>query len=256
MKYLLAFAPLLISAISQAETVSGTLVEISKTDVTVNIGGKSRIFRFTNATQILDTQGNPASLKNLTRIGFYGSKNLKALTTVVDYDGTTVKRVRLPLQIVKTIRKADVSALNPKSLVGRDLSKEALSMTDGTKFSIAANRGKVILLDFWATWCGPCLAASPSIASLAKEFREVRVIGANCSFAKGDTRAKAQSVGGKHGYPIAYNADALAKSLGATSIPLFVVIGKDGKICGAITGFSGDSTKEQIRRLIRQSLVK
>jgi hypothetical protein len=57
-------------------------------------------------------------------------------------------------------------------LVGKPAPDFELEVLGGSKFRLAQSKGKVIILDFWATWCGPCLQAMPQVEKVAGEFRD------------------------------------------------------------------------------------
>lgn len=101
----------------------------------------------------------------------------------------------------------------------------------GATVSLASLQGKVVLLDFWATWCGPCKAAMPAIQKIHDDYKDkgVAVLGINTWENKEDA---AKQYVGKKGftYPCLLKGDDLAKAYGMTGIPTLVVIGKDGKI--------------------------
>jgi thiol-disulfide isomerase/thioredoxin len=72
--------------------------------------------------------------------------------------------------------RPDVTAL-AESLVGKPAPAIKLPLLDGGTFELAAQRGHVVVLDFWATWCGPCLAEIPHYEALQQQQPNIRVIG-------------------------------------------------------------------------------
>ena len=111
----------------------------------------------------------------------------------------------------------------------------------GATVSLASLKGKVVLLDFWATWCGPCKAAMPAIQKIHDDYKGkgVAVLGINTWENKEDA---AKQYIDKKGftYPCLLKGDDLAKAYGMTGIPTLVVIGKDGKIVDIEVGMAPD----------------
>lgn len=104
------------------------------------------------------------------------------------------------------------------------------------------DKDKVYVLEFWATWCGPCIAAMPHLTELAHEYKSkgLVVIGMTNKDDNGNTKESVtkfveRSKGAKLGYPVAYsdgeeNYAAYMEAAGQNGIPCSYVIGKDGKI--------------------------
>ncbi|MFM7133346.1 MAG: TlpA family protein disulfide reductase [Planctomycetota bacterium] len=109
----------------------------------------------------------------------------------------------------------------------------------GNEVTLASLAGKVVLLDFWATWCGPCKAAMPTIQKLHDEYgpKGVVILGVNTWEQKADA-AKDYMASKKFTYGCLLKGDDLAKAYGVSGIPTLVVIGKDGTVALTEVGFS------------------
>ena len=132
----------------------------------------------------------------------------------------------------------------------------ALKDLAGTEMSLASLKGKVVVLDFWATWCGPCKAAMPVIQKLHDEYasKGVAVLGVN-TWEKDQKAARDYIANKKYTYPCLLDGDKLAEAYGVPGIPTLVVIGKDGKVALIEVGLS-DATGGGLRKAIDAALGK
>jgi len=124
----------------------------------------------------------------------------------------------------------------------------------GKEVSLGSLKGKVVLLDFWATWCGPCKAAMPQIQKISEDYKgkDVVVLGVN-TFERKDDAAKKYVESKGYTYGCLLKGDDLAKAYGITGIPTLVVIGKDGKIAMLEVGMGPDGA-DGIRKAIDAAL--
>jgi thiol-disulfide isomerase/thioredoxin len=129
-----------------------------------------------------------------------------------------------------------------------------LKDADGKEVTMASFKDKVVLLDFWATWCGPCKAAMPVMQKLHDEFKDkgVVVLGVNMG-ERSPTAGKEYIASKKFTYPCVFEADELANAYGITAIPTLVVVGKDGKIMEIEVGMS-DPSGDKLRAVIEKAL--
>ena len=106
---------------------------------------------------------------------------------------------------------------------------------DGTAFDITQFAGKVVVIDFWATWCAPCRAMTPKLVKLydAMKAKGVEIVGV--SLDNGVDEVQQYVTDHKLGWTQLYygstrKRQAIAKQYGVNSIPTLIVVGKDGKI--------------------------
>jgi cytochrome c biogenesis protein CcmG/thiol:disulfide interchange protein DsbE len=120
------------------------------------------------------------------------------------------------------------------------------------KLSMSALRGHPVVLDFWATWCGPCQAEAPIVNGLAQRFKDrgLVVIGVNTSDAEGLAARYAVKKG--LSFPIVYDeGNAIANKYRVDNLPTLIVVSKDGKMVAVRHGVTSDADLE---RLVRQVL--
>ena len=132
-----------------------------------------------------------------------------------------------------------------------------LKDTDGKEVTLDSLKGKVVLLDFWATWCPPCKAGMPLIQKIHDDYKSkgVVVYGVN-TFEKKEGAGKKYMDDKKYTYGCLLAGDELATSgYGASAIPTLVIIDKDGKIAMIEVGLGPDGDKK-LRAAIDASLAK
>lgn len=106
----------------------------------------------------------------------------------------------------------------------------------GATVELSALRGRVVVVEFWATWCGPCLRALPVIDAAARRWGDqVVVIAVNV-----DDRAKARALFDAEGYRLTLVADdgETSARYGAHTLPHTVVIDRAGAVV-AVPGHAG-----------------
>jgi thiol-disulfide isomerase/thioredoxin len=125
-----------------------------------------------------------------------------------------------------------------------------LKTLDGQEITLSHLKGKAILLDFWATWCGPCRESIPHLVQLYKTYQErgFEVIGLNMD--KGNINAVRQFVKSMDiPYSIAVAPDDLVRKYGVTSLPTTILIDRAGKIQGKLVGFNNTIAKQMVAKM-------
>ena len=124
---------------------------------------------------------------------------------------------------------------------------------NGADVQLASFKGKVILLNFWATWCGPCKAEIPSLVELQTQYGDDLVV---LGFSVDDPVEKMRPYAAQYkiNYPllVGNGREDVQEAFGPLfGIPVSVIIGRDGKIAKK---HSGIATKAQFEREIKALL--
>lgn len=128
------------------------------------------------------------------------------------------------------------------------------SLTDlsGQPLTLAGNRGKVVILDFWATWCEPCKTEIPHFIDMQNRYaaQGLQVIGISMDDEEKPVREFQQQF--KMNYPVVMGNARLAESYGGIlGLPITFVIDRQGRICKRHIGQTEPSVFEgEIRKLL------
>jgi thiol-disulfide isomerase/thioredoxin len=120
-----------------------------------------------------------------------------------------------------------------------------LQSLDNQEITLSKLKGKVVLLDFWATWCAPCRESIPHLIQLHNSYREkgLEVIGMNLDKGSLETVhrfGKSMDIP----YPITITTEDIARDYGVTALPTTVLIDKTGKIRQKLLGFNSEISKK------------
>ena len=185
-------------------------------------------------------------------LGGFGPKNWKeAMGNLLLKSGVKLAPEHMPKVVAgpeafqppkARVAEAKVELLQPGAMAP----DFAMTMRDGKQIKLSDLRGKIVVLDFWATWCGPCVAAMPHVQEIADHYKDQGVVVlASCT---SDERSKFDAwVDSKtQDYPdVMFAFDPLEKSAdrasrklyGVSGIPQQFVIDKDGKVVAEVSGY-------------------
>ncbi len=126
-----------------------------------------------------------------------------------------------------------------------------LNDLEGHPVGLSSYAGKVVILDFWATWCAPCRYEVPHLVELQERFgaRGLQVLGVTLDRVQtaGDVIPFSRKY--SMNYPILWAESSVLEMYGVLSIPVTLLITRDGKFYRRFTGFGGNTADEMTRTL-------
>ena len=131
------------------------------------------------------------------------------------------------------------------ALLGQEAKPIKLKMVGGGEFELAKEKGKVVVLDFWATWCGPCVKSLPALIEAMAPFPadKVKFVGLNQGEAPEQIEQFLEAREWK--LPVALDsAQSVGQQYGADGIPYTVIIAPDGKVAYVKSGYTPDGDAE------------
>ena len=135
------------------------------------------------------------------------------------------------------------------------LPSDSVTLLDGGKLDFPAQRGKVVLIDFWATWCVPCAKEIPIFNALDKAYKDkgLEIIGVAMD-QEGASKVKPFLKAHPMSYRVAIGTDTTAKSFGVGEVyPIAIIADKQGRIRYTHTGITEDETfRREIEQLIKE----
>lgn len=148
-----------------------------------------------------------------------------------------------------------VGAAAPAKLVPNQGLTEPYEFTvrkapDGTPFPFASTKGKVVVLNFWATWCGPCRELEPHFEKVAAHFaddKEVLFFGLNCDE---DESLVAPYLAEERPKTTVLFADGLERLLSVNAFPTTVILDREGKVAYRSDGFDPDDVERALTEAI------
>jgi thiol-disulfide isomerase/thioredoxin/outer membrane lipoprotein-sorting protein len=138
-----------------------------------------------------------------------------------------------------------------QKLIGTDVPSFMLTGFDNEKISSSDLKGKTVLLDFWAVWCGPCVASMPKVQALYEKYKDKGLLVVGMMIEEKDLEpAKLWTQKQKTSFPMLVGNEKLKQDFKVNGIPLYILIDKEGKITFVREGYTDEMEKE-IEKLIR-----
>jgi len=130
-----------------------------------------------------------------------------------------------------------------------------LPLLGGGEFDLASQQGKVVILDFWATWCGPCIKSLPGLIDAVSKLPEdkVKLIGVN----QGEPPEQVKQFIETRRWALTVALDSsqtVGRDYGVDGIPFTVIVGPDGKVAWVHTGYTPEGEVE-VSKVVQQLLT-
>ena len=161
----------------------------------------------------------------------------------------------LAMVVIYRIQNPAESQIQIKSQVGSEIGMQApdliLRNLGGNIEGLSGSKDKVIILNFWATWCAPCLEEMPAFEKIYRRYRSQGLTVIAVSLDKGDT-SKVEKFVDEHSltFPVLLDLDGIAERIYPSfTIPFTYVIDKRGRIAARVDGAKNWSSNETFTAL-------
>jgi len=140
--------------------------------------------------------------------------------------------------------------------IGQTAPNFKVSTLAGQQVSSESYRGRVLVLDFFATWCKPCRASIPHLAEMNRKYGQqgLFVLGMSAD-EDGERAVKAFAEKNRMTYPIALAGESTLVDFGVRSVPVMFVIDKKGRVAEVFRGFT-DEVARSSELLIKKLLAE
>jgi cytochrome c biogenesis protein CcmG, thiol:disulfide interchange protein DsbE len=197
-------------------------------------GGPAAKAGITVGDELVSVDGKPVASVEDVRAAIAPRRIGEQVPVVVRRAGQTIDLA------IELAEKPDDAQLQHDHLIGKPAPAFDLPGIDGTRVTLAALAGHVVVLDFWATWCGPCALELPELVGLAAKHSEARFVGISD---EDEPAIRAYMASHNFTYPVARDdADAANRAYLVQALPTIIIIDKTGVVREVATG-AGDTAR-------------
>ena len=149
--------------------------------------------------------------------------------------------------------RAEHFAANPELSTHQMAPVFEVTALDGSKFNLDAMGGRVVLIDFWATWCGPCNAELPNLKKIAKDFAGQPLVIISVSWDSDEAKWKQFIQKNEMTWVQYRDADhKLSENFGINAIPHYFTIDADGVLTAEMLG-EGNDVEGKLKKLVAKA---
>jgi thiol-disulfide isomerase/thioredoxin len=143
------------------------------------------------------------------------------------------------------------------ALKGQPAPEVAVKTLDGKDVKLSEQKGNVVMMDFWATWCGPCKQSLPHVQELSKDAdraaKGLKVWAVNS--AEDAKTVEAFVKKNNYTFTVPLAGEDLMKTYMVTGIPATVIVGRDGKVAEVFVGFDPNESPAQLKAALDKALA-
>jgi peroxiredoxin len=169
------------------------------------------------------------------------------------HSGVSAVAVFAKQKIAQAKQQTQNSNTKEKIAVGNMAPDITMPDTDGNPFSLSMLRGKYVLVDFWASWCGPCRGENPNVVAAYNEFKDKNftVLGVSLDEKKEAwlKAIKEDKLDWKHISDLQYWNSAAIELYGFDGIPFNVLVDPEGKVIA--TDLRGEDLINQLQKVLK-----
>ncbi len=149
------------------------------------------------------------------------------------------------------VKLKEMLAEKKKTAIGVEAPDFTMNNTEDKPVQLSSLRGKIVLLDFWASWCGPCRQENPNVVKLYQKYHDkgFEILGVSLDKTKDDwlKAIKDDNLSWIHVSDLQYWQNSAARQYGVNAIPQSFLLDKDGKIIGK--GLRGEELAQKLAEL-------
>ena len=148
---------------------------------------------------------------------------------------------------VAEVAEFTIPGMKASNLVGKRAPAFQLKSLTGETFNLSSLKGKVVLLDFWATWCGPCRKEMPTMEKIHQELKGDGLVVLGLDVGEDRETVEKFLKTEKVSYPIALTVGSdVVRSFEVSAYPTYVLIDREGNIAAVQVGSAGEGALRQV----------